>query len=114
MISVNLEMPPSANRIWRRGKGNTHRSAEYVAWRSNAAKEVLAARKGRVLVKPVKVEIGIRRGHKGRDLDNQLKPLLDALQLGRLVVDDNQIHDIRLSWLDHDAPRPVLIDVAEV
>ena len=103
--SVLLDMPPSANRMWRKGPFGMHPSAEYKAWKNTAAMEVMAARKGQTFDHPVEVVIIIKRAHKLRDLDNQIKPVLDALQLGQAITDDNQVHNLHVRWAyDTDLP----------
>jgi len=103
--SVLLDMPPSANRMWRKGPFGMHPSAEYKAWKNAAAMEVMAARKGQTFDHPVEVVLIIKRAHKLRDLDNQIKPVLDALQLGQAITDDNQVHSLHVRWAyDTDLP----------
>ncbi len=96
-----LEMPPSANKLWRarRGGGAPYINPEYAAWRTAAAWAIKAAG-GKQFVDPVKVVIRSRRPHKLRDCDNQIKPILDALQHGGLILDDNLVHRIDVAWDD--------------
>jgi Holliday junction resolvase RusA-like endonuclease len=96
--SVLLDMPPSSNRMWRKGPFGMHPSAEYKAWKTAAATEVMASRKGQTFDHPVEVIVIIKRAHKLRDLDNQIKPILDALQLGQVIEDDNQVHALHARW----------------
>lgn len=103
--SFLLDMPPSANRIWRRGATSTYPSAEYRAWKSKSGVEIMATRKGATFHGPVEVIIIAKRVHKLRDLDNNIKPILDALQLGRVIEDDNQVHRLHARWaFDSDLP----------
>ena len=103
--SVLLDMPPSTNRMWRKGATGIYPSAEYRSWKSAAAVEVMAARKGTTWHGPVEVIIIAKRLHKLRDLDNNIKPILDALQLGQVIEDDNQVHRLHARWaFDSDLP----------
>jgi Holliday junction resolvase RusA-like endonuclease len=107
--SVLLDMPPSTNRMWRKGPFGMHASAEYKAWKSSAAMEVMASRKGQTFNHPVEVILIIKRAHKLRDLDNNIKPILDALQLGQVIEDDNQVHALHARWA-YDTDIPSLKD----
>jgi len=103
--SVLLDMPPSTNRMWRKGPFGMHASAEYKAWKSAAAVEVMASRRGQKFDHPVEVIVIIKRAHKLRDLDNNIKPILDALQLGQVIDDDNQVHRLHARWaFESDLP----------
>jgi len=107
--SVLLDMPPSNNRMWRKGSTGIYPSAEYKSWKSAAAVEVMAARKGATFHGAVEVVIIAKRIHKLRDLDNCIKPILDALQLGQVVEDDNQVHALHARWA-YDTDIPSLKD----
>jgi Holliday junction resolvase RusA-like endonuclease len=76
-------------------------------WKTTAAMEVMAARKGQKFDHPVEVILIIKRAHKLRDLDNQIKPVLDALQLGQAITDDNLVHRIHVRWA-HESDLPSL------
>lgn len=103
--SVLLDMPPSSNRMWRKGMTGIYPSAEYRAWKTAAAVEVMAAKKGPTFHGPVEIILIIKRAHKLRDLDNNIKPILDALQLGQVIEDDNQVHRLHARWaFDTDLP----------
>jgi Holliday junction resolvase RusA-like endonuclease len=103
--SVLLDMPPSSNRMWRKGATGIYPSAEYRSWKSAAAVEVMASRKGATFHGPVSVVIVAKRVHKLRDLDNNIKPILDALQLGQVIENDNQVHSLHARWaFDTDLP----------
>lgn len=84
--------------MWRKGPFGMHPSAEYKAWKTAAATEVMVARKGQTFSHPVEVILIIKRAHKLRDLDNQIKPVLDALQLGQALTDDNLVHSLHVRW----------------
>ena len=90
---LTLPMPPSANRLWRMDKrGFMRLSAEARDYKSVVA--VLAMRDGVVLQGgPLAVTLEVYRAQKSGDLDNRIKPVLDALQ-GVMFIDDKQIIEI--------------------
>jgi Holliday junction resolvase RusA-like endonuclease len=97
--SVHFDTPPSVNRIWRPIGNGFARTAEYRSWRASAGVEVMAARKGGLkFVEPVAVVIIAKRHSKTADLDNLIKPALDALQFGQLIENDNQVEHIAARW----------------
>ena len=101
---AHFDMPPSANRMWRKGPFGMHPSAEYKAWKTAASIEVLKARKGLTIDAPVEVTLIAKQTHKGRDLDNIIKPCVDALQAGGLLSNDNHVRRLFVRWADaeHD------------
>ena len=104
--SVHLDMPPSSNRMWRKGKHGIHPSAEYDAWKTAAGQEVMARRvQGLQFQEPVEVTIVAKQLHKLRDLDNIIKPCLDALQFGQLLANDNQVRCLFVRWSHGDDER---------
>jgi Holliday junction resolvase RusA-like endonuclease len=99
--AVTLPVPPSVNNIWRvakiRNKARVVLSAAYAAWRDLA---ILLIRRdfGRVTQYPVQVTVTITRGagwRAGRDLDNTIKPIIDALVKAGRLEDDDEDHVVR-------------------
>ena len=76
-----------------------HPSAEYKAWKDTAAWDI-ASFVFPCFEGPVGVAIVAVQKHKLRDLDNIIKPLLDALQAGRLIQNDNQVRELTAKWCD--------------
>lgn len=105
--SVHLDTPPSVNRIWQPGNFGMFKTAEYKAWKKSAGVEVMASRKqGLKFVEPVEVIIIARRHNPRADVDNLIKPILDAVQFGQLIENDNQVQCVTARWaLDHDLPH---------
>ena len=89
MINLILPLPPSANRMWRKGKGRTYRSDEYdmfctrVGWTCKE-KNIDMISGG------VQATIRFYFARVNGDLDNRIKPLLDALR-GFAYSDDQQV-----------------------
>lgn len=92
-----LDMPPSANRLWRQGPRGIYAAADFRRWKQTAAAEVMASRR-ETIAGPVEVLIAVERRHKGRDLDNVIKPVLDALQAGRAIENDRQVERLYARW----------------
>lgn len=115
--SALFDMPPSANRMWRKGPFGMHASAEYKAWKTAASMQVLIGRKGQTFDCPVEVTLIAKQTHKGRDLDNIIKPCIDALQEGGLLSNDNHVRKLFVRWADYPSDvkelggREVLIEV---
>lgn len=92
--------PPSANRYWRTFRGQNVLSAEARAFRLHVA-EVVAARgeaprEGRLCVHVSLFPPDGRR----HDIDNRIKPLLDALQHAGVFPDDEQVDDLHITRRD--------------
>jgi len=94
-----LSMPPSANRLWRMDKrGFMRKSAEAVNYYEVAGFE--AIKQGVVICScDVAITLKVYRARKSGDLDNRIKPLLDALQ-GVAFYDDKQVIEIHAYRFD--------------
>lgn len=112
MISLTLPVPPSANRLWRNGRGRTYKT--------NAAKSyelAVLAECRRKRVEPVrgKVAVGIvwYRDRKAGDLDNKIKPCLDALK-GLAFGDDALVYHLTATLMDGHKPGRLEVTIAPV
>lgn len=86
-----IPLPVSANRMWRKSRGRTHLATEY--------KQFILALGWYCKMQQVDTQPGpcrltlLVRGGKGwrisNDLDNRLKPTLDALVRNRILEDDD-------------------------
>lgn len=85
MVSLDLPLPPSTNRLYRRAGSRIIKSAEYRAWIHEAGLFLV-----RQHPKPIKgrVSIGVTVGQTRKDLDNNAKGLLDLLVLHGVIEDD--------------------------
>jgi crossover junction endodeoxyribonuclease RusA len=91
MIILDLPLPNSANTHWRHARGFTYISKKGVEFRTKVADYVsdhrLIAPDGRLAV-----AIDLYPDSKRRmDIDNRVKPLLDALQHAGVIEDDSLI-----------------------
>jgi crossover junction endodeoxyribonuclease RusA len=89
--------PPSVNNYWR-SRGNTRFiSKQGMAFRKNALAVIAEQGNPQLGGARVRVVIHVHKPDKRkRDLDNLLKPVLDALEHGKVVDDDSQIDDLRI------------------
>lgn len=85
---VQLPYPPSANHLRIPARGRLITSPQYREWQSQA---IWMIRQGmtRVARYPVTVHICLQTKNKRRDIDNSVKPILDALVKSEIVRDDN-------------------------
>jgi Holliday junction resolvase RusA-like endonuclease len=99
MPILDLPLAPSANRLWRSGRGRVYRSSAYEDWRKEAGWELKAQRPGRV---EGSVEVTITAGKpdgRRRDLDNIAgKALLDLLVEHQVIADDSLVASISSRW----------------
>ena len=86
-----LPIPPSVNHIWRRRGKATYLSENYQRWLRQAEAAAFEQR-ARCIDGQVAVSLTVIPGRgwrSNRDLDNLLKPTLDALCRFGLILDDN-------------------------
>ena len=105
-VTLTLPVPPSANRLWRNGRGRTYKSEPARAF----AAEVLAIcyKAGHTRPRwpkdtPLRVTMTWYRAIKRGDLDNKAKALLDSLR-GLVIVDDAQVCELHLYRVDGQRP----------
>lgn len=115
--------PPSINHYWRTFRGRMIISAEGRAYRNridlakvsiaahdgSVETSLLGARKFSTLTGRLDVRIALTMPDKRRrDLDNAMKPLLDALQHGGVYEDDSQIDRLLIERNPNGEPRAVI------
>ena len=115
MIALALPYPPSINHYWRHQGGRHHISNEGKVFRANVMAEASQARSQRLggplsgrLAVSIEATMPDRRR---RDLDNIVKPLLDALTHAGLWLDDDQIDALRIVRMGTEPPGAVVVRV---
>jgi crossover junction endodeoxyribonuclease RusA len=104
MQTFELPFPPSLNNCFSQGLvgGRVRRfpSKRYRAWRREAA-ALLGIKKFKSLTGPVIVHIDLTQPDKRRrDVDNFIKPLLDAIVSAGVLYDDSQVVRVTSAWAD--------------
>ena len=98
ILDVELPYPPSTNHYWRQFRGRAIISREGRLYRQRVH-DILLAKIDRPADGPLTCTIALRPpDRRRRDLDNTLKPMLDALQHASVYEDDSQIKDLRVFW----------------
>lgn len=89
---IELPLPPSANRMWRMGKGHIYPSKEYKSWIKECEGLFLASglNKGlKTIQENYKLHI-LLGNHCRLDGDNTFKPVNDFLQRVSIVANDKK------------------------
>jgi len=116
MVTYRLPWPPSVNHYYgHRGNGSRYireRGALYrrEVWALVCSSGPPPEYAGRLWVK---IEC-FPPDKRHRDLDNILKALLDALELARVFVDDNQIDRLELTRHQPVARGSVVVTIGEI
>jgi crossover junction endodeoxyribonuclease RusA len=105
MITLSLPYPPSANKLWRSVDGRNIKSADYRRWLSLAASEIPCALRGKITGRCAVSILADRPDNRARDIDNLLKPVLDALKpdkkqplLKGVIRDDSDVAPLSIDW----------------
>ncbi len=99
-INIHCPLPPSANSLWRRGSGRTYLHPAYRKWRDDFI--VLVQ-----LMKPrprldgyfqCTITLNPKKLRKGSDIDNRIKPALDALEHAGVIENDKLARSITVRY----------------
>lgn len=106
---IILPEPPTANTYWRVWKGRAVLSTEGRGYKQNVEARWLRVFGNRRVAFPAPAEVSVHlvwaRGRKSGDLDNRIKPTLDALK-GLAFTDDKQVVAISAERIEgKDDPR---------
>lgn len=111
-VTLQLPLPPSANRLWVRSQKGMRRSDEYMAWLLEAGWTAKSQRFGKV-AGPFKVSIHATRPDKRRrDIDNLIKPTLDLMQHLAIVEDDSDCEQVSARWVTSGAGVTIIVEQA--
>jgi crossover junction endodeoxyribonuclease RusA len=104
-VTLTLPYPPSINAYWRRNGHRYFIAPAGIAFRTEV--EVFCMAAGvRPLAGPVALTVSLVPGdRRRRDIDNVLKPLLDALTHGGAWADDSQVKRLVVTMGDPDPKR---------
>jgi Holliday junction resolvase RusA-like endonuclease len=109
MVTLELPYPPTANTIWRTGKNRAGRSwtylnPKYVAWKKEAdamfVQQNRAGTVGQSLIGPFEVHLtfSTKKRRSNSDIDNRIKPCLDALQRFGVIENDSLAEKVTAVW----------------
>ena len=102
-ITVDWPMPPSVNKIWRRGRVNgVYLDVRYKVWRERVHKLAWVAGKHPKISGAFTADIKLDRAkaRKGSDIDNRAKAVLDAAEAVGYVADDRSCRRLTVEWTD--------------
>ncbi len=97
-IELILPAPPSANKLFRQAGAKRVKTREYDAWRSEAAWRI-RQQDPRSIDGPCFVMVGCERKSARADIDNMIKPTLDALQEAGTIRNDKSVDSVLAFWL---------------
>ena len=103
-IALTLNMQPHPKErprcFCRHGKAHTHNSDIYIAWQNEAQFSLRQQWEGEALLAVKKLSIQFYGNHAGKDLDNILGAVMDALVHSEVLAKDNLtcINHIETAW----------------
>lgn len=97
-----IDPPPSANKLWKIRDGRMVKTDEYKSWKIAASWSIKSQRQGEALDGPTAVTLSLKRPRKNADIDNRIKPVLDALEAGGAIVNDKQVTAVCAAWAMHE------------
>ncbi|MBR2586266.1 MAG: RusA family crossover junction endodeoxyribonuclease [Thermoguttaceae bacterium] len=116
-MELDLPWPPSVNHIWRSAKGVCYLGKNYkdfLAWSFLTVRQQLP-RRFRTIVRPVRVTIDLYPPNRRRyDLDNRVKPILDALTHAHVWDDDSLVVELHVSKRSILKNGRAIIEIEEV
>jgi crossover junction endodeoxyribonuclease RusA len=108
MMTIELPLPPSANRYWRNFQGRTVKSQEARNYQAQVGWLAKVAGLSEPLDGDISVSLRVYRQQRRGDLDNRIKVILDSLQ-GIAYEDDNQVVELHAyRYDDKENPRVVV------
>ena len=91
-MRYELPYPPTMNTYWRHCNGRHFISAKGKKFREEVILSVMEQGRQVMLDTAIEIEISLwHPDHRRRDIDNTLKPLLDALEHAKVYRDDQQV-----------------------
>lgn len=115
-LTLDIPWPPTANHIWQHARGVNYLSKRYKEFLSVTCLVVRQQLpvKFRRLESPVRVEIDLYPPTRQRmDIDNRVKPILDALTRAGVWQDDSQVIELRVRKCPTLKHGRAIIDIQE-
>ena len=109
MIRLELPLAPSANAIFRSGRGRVYKTNIYKQWLEECSWMIKTQTKESVPRDYILQVVAKRPDKRRRDLDNLLKATSDLLVRTGIVSDDNFCRAIVAEWVDFGPPMVVKI-----
>lgn len=112
-VRLTLPEPPSANRIWRNGRGRTYTSQAAKEFKAAVYAECLRQRITKVVFGagvPVALTLRWYRQRKAGDTSNRIKVVEDALN-GLVWADDKQVAELHVYRIDGQRPGRVEVTI---
>lgn len=101
-VELKLPFPGSINSLWRCVRGRNILSKAGREYQVLAQKYLMTQAPLPRFDSPVSVEIALCPPSRRRmDIDNRIKPVLDALQKAGVLADDSLVHRLVVTW-DHN------------
>jgi crossover junction endodeoxyribonuclease RusA len=113
-VTLTLPEPPSANRIWRNGRGRTYTSQAAKDFKAAVLAAALKAGIRKPLFTgPVRLTMIWYRQRKAGDTSNRIKVVEDALN-NVLWLDDKQVCELHVYRVDGQRPGRLEVTIADV
>lgn len=113
-LRIELPWPPSANSIWRRSGRRMHLSAKALRYHADVMAAVLAVRADRKLAGRICVSLAAYPpDRRKRDIDNLVKPTLDALTKAGVWLDDEQVEELTIRRLNVSRGGKLVAEIYE-
>ena len=115
-MEITLPYPPSVNTYWRAiGRGRVIISKKGREYRQEVVYETLRERETQPLEGRLSVDIEAWMPDKRRrELDNVLKAALDGMVHAGLMLDDEQIDDLRIRRAGVEKPGRLEVKIMEI
>lgn len=117
--TYRLPWPPSVNCYIRRGNNRSYMTKRGKEFRSEVMDIVADADAIRECTLNPFARLGVHieltlPDRRKRDIDNHIKPVLDALQAAETFADDSQVDDLRITRLHIEAPGACDVTIVEL
>jgi len=99
-----LQPPPSANNLWKQQGARRVRTFEYASWTTHVVTATRLQKFPKNIATRCVIIVGVTRSNARADIDNRIKPLLDALKSAGVYKDDNMVTAVAAAWQPDSAP----------